>query len=213
MARLDARALGVYVVTSSGLVPGRGHREVALAAIAGGATAVQLRAKELSDEEQLSLARELAGRCRAAGVLFVVNDRVRVAVGGGADGLHVGQDQDLARVREAIGPELVLGVSVEDPAQAAAAEAAGADYLGVTVWSTPTKPDARPIGLEGLRRIVAATSLPVVGIGGIDASNAAEVLAAGAAGVAVVSAVGAAEDPVAATRVLAEVVDRWRSKR
>jgi thiamine-phosphate pyrophosphorylase len=213
MARLDARALGVYVVTSSGLVPGRGHREVALAAIAGGATAVQLRAKELSDEEQLSLARELAGRCRAAGVLFVVNDRVRVAVGGGADGVHVGQDQDLARVREAIGPELVLGVSVEDPAQAAAAEAAGADYLGVTVWSTPTKPDARPIGLEGLRRIVAATSLPVVGIGGIDASNAAEVLAAGAAGVAVVSAVGAAEDPVAATRVLAEVVDRWRSKR
>jgi len=212
MARLDARALGVYVVTSSGLVPGRGHREVALAAIAGGATAVQLRAKELSDEEQLPLARELAGRCRAAGVLFVVNDRVRVAVEGGADGVHVGQDQDLARVRAAIGTELVLGVSVEDPAQAAAAEAAGADYLGVTVWSTPTKPDARPIGLEGLRRIVAATSLPVVGIGGIDASNAAEVLAAGAAGVAVVSAVGAAEDPVAATRVLAEVVGRWRSQ-
>jgi thiamine-phosphate pyrophosphorylase len=212
MARLDARALGVYVVTSSGLVPGRGHREVALAAIAGGATAVQLRAKELSDEELLPLARELAGRCRAAGVLFIVNDRVAVAMESGADGVHVGQDQDAADVRRQIGPEAVLGVSVEDAAQAAAAEAAGADYLGVTVWSTPTKPDARPLGLEGLRRIAAATSLPVVGIGGIDASNAADVLAAGAAGVAVVSAVGAAEDPVAATRVLAEVVGRWRSR-
>lgn len=213
MGRLDPRALGVYVVTSSGLAPGRGHREVAVAAIAGGATAVQLRAKDLTDEELLPLARELAGRCRAAGVLFVVNDRTDVALGAGADGVHVGQDQDVAEVRRRLGPGPVLGVSVEDPAQAAAAEAAGADYLGVTVWSTPTKPEARPLGLEGLRRVVAATSLPVVGIGGIDAANAAEVLAAGAAGVAVVSAVGAAEDPVAATRRLAEVVGRWRSER
>jgi len=213
MGRLDPRSLGVYVVTSSGAVAGRGHREVALAAIEGGATALQLRAKELADDELLPLAEELAARCRDAGVLFVVNDRVEIALASGAAGLHVGQADELDRVRERVGAGVVLGISVEDPRQAVAAEAAGADYLGVTVWSTPTKPDARPHGLDGLREVVAATSLPVVGIGGITPSNAAEVLGAGAAGVAVVSAVGAADDPIAATRVLAEVVDRWRTGR
>ncbi|HET9722926.1 MAG TPA: thiamine phosphate synthase [Actinomycetota bacterium] len=211
MGRLDPRALGVYVVTSSGLVPGRGHRDVAVAAIAGGATAVQLRAKELADEELTPLAEELAARCRAAGVLFVVNDRVDVAIRSGADAVHLGQADELARVRGRIGPDLILGISVDDADQAARAEAADADYVGATVWATPTKSDARPRELEGVKEIADATSLPVVGIGGIGAANAAQVLAAGAAGVAVVSAVGAAEDPVSATRLLAEVVSRWRA--
>ena len=211
MARLDPRSLGVYIVTSSDLVPGRGHRDVAMAAIAGGATAVQLRAKELEDEDLLPLAEELSARCRAAGVLFVVNDRVDVALASGAGGVHVGQADELDHVRDRVGPGVVLGVSVHDAEQARSAEAAGADYLGVTVWPTSTKPDATPYGLDGVRAVVAATSLPVVGIGGIGPANAAEVLAAGAAGVAVISAVGAAEDPVAATRVLAEVVGRWRA--
>jgi len=211
MGRLDARSLGVYVVTSSGFVTGRGHRDVALAAIEGGATAIQLRAKELVDGDQVALAGELAARCREAGVLFVVNDRVGVALASGAAGIHVGQLDDLDRVRERIGSEVVLGISVGTPEEARAAEAAGADYVGVTVWATPTKADAVPEGLDGVRRVADATSLPVVGIGGIGPSNAAEVLAAGAAGVAVVSAVGAADDPVAVTRVLAEVVDRWRA--
>jgi thiamine-phosphate pyrophosphorylase len=100
----------------------------------------------------------------------------------------------------------VLGISVATPEQADAAERAGADYVGVTVFATPTKPDAVPIGLDGLRAIVEATSLPVVGVGGIDPSNAPEVLAAGAAGIAVVSAVGAAPDPVKATQELVELV-------
>jgi thiamine-phosphate pyrophosphorylase len=211
MGRLDPRSLGVYVVTSEGFVEGRGHREVALAAIEGGATAIQLRAKDLDDPDQVPLAEELAARCRETGVLFVVNDRVEVARRSGAAGLHVGQGDDLHRVRERIGRDVVLGVSVGSVDEARVAEADGADYLGVTVWATPTKADAVPLGIEGLRGIVAATSLPVVGIGGIGPSNAAEVLAAGAAGVAVISAVGAAEDPVAATRVLAEVVDRWKA--
>jgi len=211
MARLDPRALGVYVVTSSGLVPGRGHRDVAVAAIAGGATAVQLRAKELGDEELAPLAEELAARCRAAGVLFVVNDRVDVAVHSGAGAVHVGQSDELERLRERIGPDVVLGISVEDAEQAQRAEAADADYLGVTVWSTPTKPDARPAGLEGVRAVAGATPLPIVGIGGIGPATTAEVLAAGAAGVAFVSAVGAADDPVSATRLLAEVVSRWKA--
>ncbi|MGH2660751.1 MAG: thiamine phosphate synthase [Actinomycetota bacterium] len=212
---MDARSLslGVYVITSSGFAPGRGHRDVALAAIRGGAEAVQLRAPELSDEDVLTLAMELAGACRAAGVLFVVNDRVDVAVASGAGGAHVGQDDRLEDVRERLGSGRVLGISVGTPDQARAAEAADADYLGVTVWSTPTKPEAVPMGLDGLRAVVRATSLPVVGIGGIDASNAGQVLAAGAAGVAVVSAVGSSPDPVAATRELVEVVRAQASVR
>jgi thiamine-phosphate diphosphorylase len=199
-------ALGVYVITSSGSVSGRAHREVALAAIAGGADAVQLRAPELSDRELLPLALELARACREAGVLFVVNDRIDVARLSGAGGAHVGQGDDPHAARHRLGPGLVLGISVGSVVEARAAQAAGADYLGVTVFASPTKPQAVPLGLDGLRTVVEATSVPVVGIGGIDASNAAQVLAAGASGVAVVSAVGAAPDPVAATRELVEVV-------
>jgi thiamine-phosphate pyrophosphorylase len=206
MERGETHPLGVVVLTSTGLVPGRGHRDVALAAIDGGADAVQLRAKELRDDELRPLARELAAACRGAGVLFVVNDRIAVALESGADGAHVGQADDPGAARERLGPGPVLGVSVSDAEQARAAERAGADYLGVTVWATPTKPEATPGGLDGVRRIVAATALPLVGIGGIDASNAASVLRAGASGVAVVSAVGAAPDAVAATRALVRAV-------
>jgi thiamine-phosphate diphosphorylase len=97
---------------------------------------------------------------------------------------------------------------VSTPLEARGAEAAGATYVGVTVWSTATKPDARPVGLEGVRAVARATRLPVVGIGGIHAANAAQVLAAGARGVAVVSAVAGSDDMVAATRALRAAVDR-----
>lgn len=203
---LDPRSLGVYVLTSSGFVPGRGHLEVGLAAIAGGATAIQLRAPALGDGDLLPVARELADRCREAHVLFLVNDRVEVAVASGADGAHVGQGDDPTGARERLGPERVLGVSVLAPGEAEAAETAGADYLGVTIWATPTKTDAVPVDIDGLRAIVRSTRLPVVGIGGIHLGNVHDVLAAGAAGVAVVSAVGAAPDPVAATARFAALV-------
>src|SRR5581483_6145116 len=108
--------------------------------------------------------------------------------------------------RERLGPGRVLGISVRTPSQAHAAERTGADYLGVTVWATPTKPEAVAVGLDGLRAVVAATRLPVVGVGGITAANARRVLDAGAAGVAVVSSVGAAPDPVAAPRELVAAV-------
>lgn len=205
MSPLDPRSLGIYVVTSAGMVAGRGHREVADAAIEGGATALQLRAPELADDELRSLASRLAETCRAAGVLFIVNDRVGIAAEIGA-GAHVGQGDDPLAARDRIGPDGVLGVSVSTPEEALAAERAGADYLGVTVWASATKPEASPVGVDGLRAVVDATALPVVGIGGIDADNARGVLEAGAAGVAVVSAVGAAPDPVFATRRLVDAV-------
>lgn len=211
---MDARRplrLGVYVITSVDLFPGRGHRDVALAAIEGGADAIQLRAPELSDDELLRLASELAAACRAARVLFVVNNRLDVAAESGAVGAHVGQGDDVSGVRRRLGSAGVLGVSVATPEEAHAAEAAGADYLGVTVWATPTKPEAVPRGVEGLRAVVDATTIPVVGIGGIDAGNAEQVLSAGAVGVAVISAVGAADDPVAATRDLVDAVRGWKA--
>jgi thiamine-phosphate pyrophosphorylase len=206
--RLDPHALRVYVVTSGTLVPGRAHREIAAAAIAGGATAIQLRAPELDDVELLPIAREIVDVCRDAGVLCIVNDRVDVAVAAGADGVHVGQDDEPEAARAMLGPDRVLGISVRDADQARAAAAAGADYLGVTVWSTATKPEAVAGGLDGLSAVAGASPLPVVGIGGIDATNAAEVIHAGAAGVAVISAVVAATEPVMATRALRDAVDR-----
>jgi thiamine-phosphate pyrophosphorylase len=206
--RLDPDALRVYVVTSGTLVPGRGHRDLAIAAIEGGATAIQLRAPELADRELLPLASDLAAACRAEGVRFLVNDRVEVAVAAGADGAHVGQADAPEEARGRLGPDRLLGVSVRDADQARSAEAAGADYLGVTVWSTATKPEAVGEGPEGVAAVVGATSIPVVGIGGIDAANAGAVIRAGAAGVAVISAVAAARDPAAATRELRDAVDR-----
>jgi thiamine-phosphate pyrophosphorylase len=209
---MDPRSLRVYVLTSSGYVPGRGHADVAAAAIDGGASAVQLRAPELDDARLCDLAAGISARCRAADVLFVLNDRPAVAASIGV-GAHVGQDDDPASARTVIGPDAVLGVSVSTPDEALAAEREGADYLGVTVWATPTKPEASPRGLDGLRTVAAATSLPVVGIGGIHAANAREVLDAGAAGVCVVSAIGAAPDPERATRELVDAVRIWEGDR
>jgi thiamine-phosphate pyrophosphorylase len=156
----------------------------------------------------LRVARALTKGCAPRGVLFVVNDRIDVAAEVGADGVHLGQGDELAGARDRIGVDRVLGVSVSTADEARQAERAGANYVGVTVWPTQTKPEAEPRGLNGVRAVADATALPVVGIGGIDASNAGEVIAAGANGVAVVSAVGAAPDPVEATRELVRAVER-----
>ncbi len=204
MARLDPRRLGVYVVTSD---IGPGHRELASAALKGGATAVQLRAPELPDGDLEALAASLVELCGDAGVPLLVNDRVDIAVASGTSGVHVGQDDDPGTARGRLGPERILGVSVMSAEEAWVAEMAGADYVGVTVWATATKPEAVGIGLEGLRGIAGATALPVVGIGGIDEGNAREVLAAGATGIAVIGAVASAVDPVEAVRALRTVVD------
>lgn len=203
----DPAMLALYVVTSASVVTGRDHVDVARAAVAGGATAVQLRAPELDDPALLAAARELVALGRWAGVATIVNDRVDVAAAADADGAHLGQGDAFADAAGWLGPGRFLGVSVSTPDEARTAEGSGAAYLGVTVWSTATKPEARPVGLDGLRAVVRSTRLPVVGIGGIDAANAPEVLAAGARGVAVVSAVAGADDMVRATRELRAVVD------
>jgi thiamine-phosphate pyrophosphorylase len=213
MGRLRPGALALYVLTSGTAFPGRSHEDVAGAAIDGGASAIQLRAPELDDDRLTRVADAIAARARDAGVRFLVNDRVDVARASGADGAHVGQADAWRRARDRLGPELLLGVSVGNVEEARAAEDAGADYLAVTVWSTPTKPEAVPTGLDGLRAVAETTTLPVVGIGGIDAGNARDVLAAGAAGVAVIGAVAGAPDPIEAARELRAAVDAYAEGR
>ena len=212
MAGLDPRALSVYVLTSARF-GGRSHRDVAMAALEGGAGAIQLRAPELPDDELLAVASELARACADAQVVFVVNDRPQVALASGAAGAHVGREDDPSAARRLLGPDHILGMSVDGASDAREAEDLGADYLGVTVWATPTKPEATPGGLGLVRTVSGQGSLPVVGIGGIDAVNAPAVLDAGAAGVAVISAVAAAPDPIEATRELVRVVDRALERR
>jgi thiamine-phosphate pyrophosphorylase len=204
---LDPRLLRLMIVTSGTLDLGRGHRAIAVAAIEGGATAVQLRAPELSDSELLPIAGELAERCAAAGVMFIVNDRVDVALSSGADGVHLGQSDDVAGARDRLGADRTLGISVEDAAQARTAVGMGADYLGVTVWQTPTKPEATGRGPAGVGDIHRAVPIPVVGIGGINDQNLGEVFDAGASGIAVISAVAGAAEPVAATRRLRALIE------
>lgn len=215
MAATDLR-LGVYVVTSSPTGDPAEHARIARAAWRGGADVVQVRGPRLHRPQLAELAVELAEEAGRHGARLIVNDDPQVAVRSGAHGLHVGQG-DLARLgrvrelRAVLGPNRILGVSVDDPTQAGTAADEGADYLGVTVHGTATKPEARAHGLEGLRAITAATHLPVVAIGGLTPASTAEVLRAGAAGVAVVSWVGQAQDPEAATRELVAAVRAARS--
>jgi thiamine-phosphate pyrophosphorylase len=119
---------------------------VALAAVAGGADSVQLRGPELSDRELFPLAIELSAKCRESGVLLVVNDRVEVAIACGAGGVHLGARDRPEDVRRLLPSSMLLGITVEAPNQVAWAEDLGASYIGVTVWATPTKPEARPSG-------------------------------------------------------------------
>lgn len=169
---------------------------IARAAVDGGATVVQLRVKDATTDELVERGRPF----RDLGATFVVNDDVEAALRLGADGVHLGQDDEGAD--RAVAEGLLLGLSAWDVGQALAAERAGAGYLGVgPIWSTPSKPDAeRPIGLDGLAGVADAVGIPVVAIGGIDATNAGACVAAGAAGVAVIRA---ARD----TRALRKAID------
>jgi len=188
---------------------------LAAAALAGGAEAIQLRAKGLVVPEVAALGRRLAAACRAHGALFFVNDDAGAALACGADGVHVGPgDTAPADARRLLGERGMVGVSVYTDADLECAEAARADYVAVgAVYPTATKAIA-VVGLAGVRRLRARTRLPIVAIGGIDASNAAAAIAAGADGVAVISSVCGAPDPAAATSELrARVVEALAARR
>ncbi len=213
MSPIDYR---VYLVTDRRLLNGRRLDEVVEQAILGGTGIVQLREKHASDTEILEWGGRLRDLCRAHGACFILNDRPDLARELDADGVHVGQsDASYAEARRVLGSERIVGVSVSTVDEARAAEIAGADYLGISpVFDTPSKIDTpTATGLEGLRDIRRAVTLPLVGIGGVDASNAAAVVAAGADGVAVIRAIMGEPNPATAARNLRQAVGEGLARR
>lgn len=193
---------GLYVITDEELCPGRTHVEIARAALAGGARIIQIRDKNASDRDFYEAAMAIRMLTTEAGALLFVNDRVHIAAAVKADGVNVGQtDIPVSAARDILGPKAIIGLSCDSIEQAMGAEAQGADYVGFgPVFPTATKDDAGPIsGIETLRQACEKARLPVVAIGGIGATNIAEVAAAGAASAAVVSAVVCADDMTQAT--------------
>jgi thiamine-phosphate pyrophosphorylase len=211
---LRSRLQGLYVIThdpdaASG--PGHGHLRMARAALAGGASVIQLRAKELPLAWTVQMAHEIRRLTRSYNALFIVNDRADVALCSRADGVHLGPDDlPVAEARRVLGPHCLIGASCGDPDEAQHAARAGADYIGAgAVFGTATKSDAgAAIGLSALRAIVDATTLPVAAIGGITQDNIAAVFAAGAVMACVISAVSHAGDEEAMTAATRDLVHR-----
>lgn len=174
-------------------------------ALEAGVPCVQLRAKECTDRQRWQLAVQVVRLCHEAGATCIVDDRVDIALAAGADGAHVGPDDiGVADARRLLGPGKLLGASARDATGAAAAVAAGADYIGCgPCYATSSKDGLPPpIGPEGLSAVAHAVAVPVLAIGGITAARAPEVMAAGAYGVAVIGAISGAGDPASAAREL-----------
>jgi thiamine-phosphate pyrophosphorylase len=205
--------LSLYLVTDTALCGELGVAATVAAAVAAGVSAVQLRDPEASDEDFAATGRAVAQVLKGTGVPLIVNDRVHLAAALGAAGAHVGQgDLDPRAARTMLGPDALLGLSVQTVQHVTAARGLGPgiiDYLGVgPVWPQATKPDAaEPAGLRRLREIVDASPWPCVAIGGVDANRAPSVRATGAAGIAVVSAICGQPDVALASRALRQAWD------
>ena len=202
--------LKLYLVTDRELSLGRSLEEVVAEAVQGGVTVVQLREKDASTGEFIELARRLMQLLKPLDIPLIINDRVDVALAVDADGVHIGQsDMSYEDARRLLGPDKIIGLSVENFEDIEAANALDVDYIGISpVYGTPTKTDtAEPFGLEGLRKAVQMSVHPTVAIGGMNASTIGEVIAAGADGVAVVSAICSAENICEATSELKVIVE------
>lgn len=211
--KLDLR---LYLVTDRGYMGERSIDTVVAQAVRGGATMVQLREKECSTKEFVDLGRRLKNLLSPLEIPLIINDRLDVAQAVKAEGVHLGQkDMPYKVARRILGPEIIIGLSVESLADAEEAADWDVDYFGVSpIYATPTKTDTgRPWGLEGLRELRKITKHPLVAIGGINAENASQVIEAGADGVAVVSAICAATDPEGPARSILNAVDLSLSRR
>ncbi len=195
----------LYVITDETVGRGRSHAELATQAVDGGADVIQLRDKRLPAPDLLEAATAIRKITRDSGALFIMNDHLDLALRVGADGVHLGAaDIPLPEARSLSPPGFIIGASVGSVAGALRAEAAGADYVALSpTFATGSKSDAGPgFGLFVLSAIRAAVSVPLIAIGGINAGNVADVIAAGADGVAVISAVVGEDDVTAAARDL-----------
>ena len=208
--KCDRQTMRLYAVTDRAWVGRQTLPEQVEAALKGGATCVQLREKELDGAAFLEEAKVLAALCRRYGVPLIINDNVEVALASGADGVHVGQDDlTVEQVRRLAGDRLIVGVSAHSVEQALAAQAGGADYLGVgAVFATATKSDAHVLPRETLAEICRAVDIPVVAIGGIGEDNLLQLAGTGVDGVALVSAIFSAPDIEGQCRKLRALSER-----
>ncbi|MBQ2248503.1 MAG: thiamine phosphate synthase [Tidjanibacter sp.] len=205
--------LSLYLVTDRPLSLGRPIEQIVKEAVAGGVTIVQLREKDCPTGEFVALARRLKEILAPLNIPLIINDRVDVALAVDAEGLHIGQsDMNYEDARRLLGPEKIIGLSVESFEDLEVANLLDVDYVGISpVYGTPTKSDtAEPFGLEGLQKAVALSVHPTVAIGGMNASTIGEVVAAGTDGVAVVSAICSAPSPQAAARELKEIINQHK---
>jgi thiamine-phosphate pyrophosphorylase len=197
----------LYIITDEAIAGGLTHEEIARRAISGGADVIQLRDKACGCRELYRIGRVLRAITMKTGTLFIINDRLDVALACGADGVHLGQDDICAGVARQIAPPgFIIGVSVGSVDEAIKAEQEGADYIALSpVFSTASKNDAGPgLGLDVLREIRRNISVPVIAIGGINLDNVREVIAAGADGVAVISVVVGSRNIIATARELSK---------
>ena len=201
---------GLYVITCEELSGGRSTLEVVQKSLEGGAGIIQLREKEWSAAKLIAVGRKLRRLTRSVGAALIINDRVDLALALEADGVHVGQqDMPLTMVRRLVGPDMIVGVSTGDPAEARAAERDGASYIGVgPMFPTNSKKDTRSVRtLEMLSEIRQACGLPIFAIGGMKIEHTASVIRAGADGVAVITAVTGAFDIAGAARAFVEEIE------
>jgi thiamine-phosphate pyrophosphorylase len=216
MSRRDKieKIAGLYVILDRQFLAGRDELEVTSQIIEGGARVIQLRDKQSKKGELLILARKLKGLCSQAGVLFITNDYLDLALAVDADGLHIGQqDLPLPVVRRQLPIDKLVGCSVATVSQATRAQDEGADYIAVgSMFPTTTKKEATVVGLDMLKELKRVVSVPVVAIGGIDQDNVGEVVTAGADAVAVISAVLGEKDVKGAVQKLVARMDFVKEK-
>ena len=207
--RCDKNMMLLYAVTDRAWCGKHSLAEQVESALRGGITCVQLREKELDEETFLKEAMEISALCRRYKVPFFVNDNVKIAIKCNADGIHVGQEDMYAtKVREKVGSEMMIGVSVHSVEEALEAVKNGADCIGVgAMFSTSTKTDADVLSMETLREICSAVDIPVVAIGGINKTNISEFKGTGVDCVALVSAIFATENIESECRVLRKMTE------
>ena len=201
----------LHILTDVQLQSRYSHTELTRLALAGGADTIQLRQKTGSTREMIEVAQKMKRLCGESGIVFVVNDRVDVALASRADGVHLGQeDFPIPLARELLGEESIIGGSAATLEEARKCLSEGADYVGFgPVYPTASKEDAGPVsGLGLLRKVVESISLPVIAIGGVDEKNTHDVMEAGAHGIAVISAVCCQENPEQATQALYKALHR-----
>jgi len=203
------RLSGLYVIVDTQALLKRRHIDVAKAAIAGGARVIQLRDKMSTKKELLPITEQLKALCAAHDVLFIINDHLDLLLAVDADGLHLGQDDlPIKTTRRLLPVDKILGISTRTVEGAVAAQAEGADYIAVgAMYPTPSKQAAQVVGVERLKQVRKAVTLPLVAIGGINKENAAAVMAAGADSIALIRAVVQAEAPQKAAREIVNIIE------